>query len=893
MNVALGVESASKTGIIVTYAERAERVIGPSSGWADRRGDGRDEASHPRKADGSLGERKMLTHGSRYSLRASRALGGILTVALSFVAPTVGEVVVPPGGWTLRPGCGDDCELLYVSGDAYDYQPPVVASPTGTTYSVHHRVGGDPDGNGPLPITCFYIPTLPGAPDDVVNFDGVPEAIRTNIFGTVPTVDESDDALPNGRREITILTRSQTGTDLFPIGFIAPGGVPLTDACFAIGLVDALTWVGLDTIITATIEFLTNDVVVAGPYDAISFFLDPWNGVVEITLPDGAGNGFNGVRLSLVTEKSIVVANDGCRGQIPVTNGDTAFSTIGATTDGPDEPTACYFLGYSDIGSDIWYRYTATCTGNLTVDLCNSNYDTKVAVYNSPTCSVISDCPAASPPLDCNDDFQPCGIHSYATVPVVTGQCLTIRIGGYLGIQGTGTMRLNCSIIPPPSGACCDDGVCLGTMTEVECQNRNGTWFQGPGVSCPSFSCPVTPPPNDLCANCIRVETGVAYQGRTRAATGTDISSCADNDTKDVWNCWTADCTGRVSITTCGSDFDTTLAVYTACGGTQLKCDDDGCLPTTRSKVTLDVTEGTTYTIRVSGFNLAVGNYKLMVEDCKNACCLPNGVCGLATPSVCEASPLFGTSVGPGSLCGVCVGGPNNGRKCDSALDCFGSVCDKDLDDNGINDACEPCPATTIAGAAPPSGTVDARQPNSATALLPRQGIGSPGASGSPSESIVIVLNPRLPDAEGCFRLCETNVDPILDENSVSAVTYHGAGVYELVLHHAIATGGVTTIEYLRDGSFIEYIAQPANVDGVAYVDALDVGEHVDCCLGGPSDPCPEGPVWGSYSCDIDHSGLVTPSDTLGVIDLMNGTQLWEPWFGELLPDRGTTCPLP
>ena len=70
----------------------------------------------------------MLTHGSLCSLHAGRALGGFLTIALSFVATTAGEVVVPPGGWSIRPGCGDDCELLYVSGDAYDYEPSVVAS---------------------------------------------------------------------------------------------------------------------------------------------------------------------------------------------------------------------------------------------------------------------------------------------------------------------------------------------------------------------------------------------------------------------------------------------------------------------------------------------------------------------------------------------------------------------------------------------------------------------------------------------------------------------------------------------------------------------------------------------------------------------------------------------
>jgi len=810
----------------------------------------------------------MLTHGSLSSLRAGCALGGFVTAVLSIVSTSVGEVVVPPGGWALRPGCTEECEPLHVLGEVVETQGSVIASPVESSYSVHHRVGAVIPEFDPQAITCFFIhnPALPGAPDDIVKFDDVVEPIRTDLLGTVPMVTESDTAQPSGRRLLIISTKSPEGTDLFPAG-ISQGGVPLTDACFSIGLPpdgDPLTWAGSDIVVVAAIEFLINNVVVAGPFDAISFFINPWNGVVEITLPNGAGNGYNGVRLSLLTEKSLVVANDGCRSAILVSDGDTAFSTIGATTDGPAEAAECLFFSYSDIGSDIWYRYKATCTGDLTVDLCDSDYDSKVAVYDG-----VQHCPDA-PPLDCNDDS--CGIFSFATAPVVFDQFYTIRIGGYLGVQGTGTMRLSCNITPPPSGACCDDGDCLGTKSEVDCQNQNGTWF--PDASCPSFSCPVTPPPNDACTDCIRVETGEAYQGRTTAATGTDISSCpldGMSDSLDVWHCWTADCTGQVSITTCGSSFDTTLAVFDSCEGEELECDDDGCptQPTGRSKVTLNVTEGVTYFIRVAGYNNTTGNYLLTVDPCKNACCtcIVSGCCGLATPAECET--VGGTLLGPGS------------------------VCRGDLDNNGIDDACEPCPVTSIAGTAPESGTVDARQPNARNALLPRQGIGSSGESGAGRESIVIVLNPRLPDAEGCFDVCETKVDPILGANTVSAVTYHGAGVYELVLDHAITAGGVTTIEFLGDGSFVEYIAHPGNVDGGELIDGADVEEHVNCCLG-VSELCV--PMWGIYSCDTDRSLLVTPADTLGVVDLMNGTQVWDAWLEAPLaplPTRGTTCPTP
>ncbi|MEE9211042.1 MAG: hypothetical protein V3U29_00125, partial [Phycisphaeraceae bacterium] len=63
------------------------------------------------------------------------------------------------------------------------------------------------------------------------------------------------------------------------------------------------------------------------------------------------------------------LANDNCANAIAVSSGTTNFSTLNATTDGPDEPALCTFFAYSHVESDIWYRYTAPCTGDVTVSL--------------------------------------------------------------------------------------------------------------------------------------------------------------------------------------------------------------------------------------------------------------------------------------------------------------------------------------------------------------------------------------------------------------------------------------------------------------------------------------------------------------------------------------------
>ncbi|MDO8628858.1 MAG: hypothetical protein Q7R41_00045, partial [Phycisphaerales bacterium] len=60
------------------------------------------------------------------------------------------------------------------------------------------------------------------------------------------------------------------------------------------------------------------------------------------------------------------VANDQCRDSIVlVSDGNIEFTTVDATTDGPEEPQACHFYLYDNIFRDIWYRYTATCNGEL------------------------------------------------------------------------------------------------------------------------------------------------------------------------------------------------------------------------------------------------------------------------------------------------------------------------------------------------------------------------------------------------------------------------------------------------------------------------------------------------------------------------------------------------
>ncbi|HPF41757.1 MAG TPA: PQQ-dependent sugar dehydrogenase [Phycisphaerae bacterium] len=151
-----------------------------------------------------------------------------------------------------------------------------------------------------------------------------------------------------------------------------------------------------------------------------------------------AGGAYQGDGTSCAVE-GCPLDNDDCANPTPITNGVTPFTTDGATTDGPDEPGACTKFSDTQVASDIWFCYTATCTGDLTVSTCgDADYDTKLAIYDG--CA----CPTASA-LACQDDSSGCaGNTTNLTVSVVAGNQYLLRVGGYNGATGSGNLTITC-----------------------------------------------------------------------------------------------------------------------------------------------------------------------------------------------------------------------------------------------------------------------------------------------------------------------------------------------------------------------------------------------------------------------------------------------------------------
>jgi hypothetical protein len=140
-----------------------------------------------------------------------------------------------------------------------------------------------------------------------------------------------------------------------------------------------------------------------------------------------------------------------------------------------------------------------------------------------------------------------------------------------------------------------------------------------------------TPPPpsNDNCASAIALGNGSTAAFDTTSATTDGLAeslcnfSSNNQITNDVWYTFTTtNCAGDLTVSTCGSSFDTKLAIYpgTPCPSgidMAIACNDDSSVcPTNNglsSIITFAAAANTTYRVRVGGFNGATGTGQLSI----------------------------------------------------------------------------------------------------------------------------------------------------------------------------------------------------------------------------------------------------------------------------------------
>jgi hypothetical protein len=264
------------------------------------------------------------------------------------------------------------------------------------------------------------------------------------------------------------------------------------------------------------------------------------------------------------TRLSDAATGDVAADAIAVGGGDHVGCTDAATPTG----FAVASCGTSQSSNDVWFRFSPACSGNVIFDTLGSEFDTVLSAHSEPPSF------GNSQQIACNDDASfapPNNRASLITFDTIAGEDYYIRVSGFGGASGQFTLRH------------------LETF-------------------------PATP---DACASAPTVGAGTTFfQTCSATSNGNLIVNCgAGTVHRDVWFKHVAAQSGPTRITTCGSMFDTVLAVYQTpgCpsgGSPVLACNDDitsACdVPTSNflvSGVTINAVQGQTYSIRVGGYD--------------------------------------------------------------------------------------------------------------------------------------------------------------------------------------------------------------------------------------------------------------------------------------------------
>ena len=144
--------------------------------------------------------------------------------------------------------------------------------------------------------------------------------------------------------------------------------------------------------------------------------------------------------------------------------------------------------------------------------------------------------------------------------------------------------------------------------------------------------------PSERCDDAQVIQFGV-YVGETCSASRDGSSSCAPSaGAGDVWYKYTAAADETIAATTFGSNYDSVLSVHTGCPGTQdnqVACSDD--CGNQGACVSFAATAGSSYWIRISGFQNFAGRFRLSLGR-------DGGISGRVTDSS-DANPLKDVSV--------------------------------------------------------------------------------------------------------------------------------------------------------------------------------------------------------------------------------------------------------
>ncbi|HIN84361.1 MAG TPA: choice-of-anchor B family protein [Phycisphaerales bacterium] len=215
------------------------------------------------------------------------------------------------------------------------------------------------------------------------------------------------------------------------------------------------------------------------------------------------------------------------------------------------------------------------------------------------------------------ENWGVCGDGTFRPTGDIDGSCC-VDVSDLL--QLVGVWDSECII----TGACCaSDGSCT-ELSPANCAAIAG-YYAGDSTTCATTNCPGA---GDECNNAVVAQLGpnnFDTSSATPSSPAPDESQCSGtymnwNNSPDVWFIWEAEFSGDALITTCdSSSYDTSMAVYEDTCSNQIACNGDATgngnnCQSYYSEVSVPVTLGNTYYIRIGGWQGATGTGTLTIQ---------------------------------------------------------------------------------------------------------------------------------------------------------------------------------------------------------------------------------------------------------------------------------------
>ncbi|MBT4584106.1 MAG: choice-of-anchor B family protein [Phycisphaerae bacterium] len=214
------------------------------------------------------------------------------------------------------------------------------------------------------------------------------------------------------------------------------------------------------------------------------------------------------------------------------------------------------------------------------------------------------------------DNWGDCGDGTYRPDGDVDGNCC-VDVSDLLAVVDV--YGSECVV----TGACCAGDSSCSELSATDCAATGGL-YSGDETTCANTTCPGA---GDEAATAMTAQVGQnAYEtdSATPSSPEPDESMCSGtyldwSNSQDIWFVWNASFSGNAHFTTCDpSSYDTSMVLYQGSSDNQVACNgdangDNGC-QSYYSTIDFTVQAGTTYFIRIGGWQGATGSGTLTIE---------------------------------------------------------------------------------------------------------------------------------------------------------------------------------------------------------------------------------------------------------------------------------------